>query len=222
MPTSLTMSAWQMLPDYVRAADEALSDPHTTPGMLRRWLEALTSQADVALEAVDAFDPITNPQGRSCAENAVTAPAPLLPFLAMVAGLLPDYAGLPADVLREVLSRPAQWRRRGSTKAIAASVAATLTGTQTVEVQTHIGGDMWLMRVLVVDGEMADRDATEAAIAREKPAGVVVELLETATRHAHTIGSLAGRGEGHPHTIGQLAGRAIGHAHTIGQLAGRP
>jgi hypothetical protein len=222
MPTSLTTSAWRLLPDYVRAADDGLADPHTTPGLLRRWLQGLTSQADVALEAVDALDPITNPQGRSCAENAVTAPAPLLPFMAMVAGLLPDYAGLPADHLREVLSRPSQWRRRGSRKAIAASVAATLTGTQTVEIETHIGGDMWLMRVLVVEGEMPDRDATEAAILREKPAGVLVELLESATPHVHTIGSLAGRAGGHAHTIGQLAGRSIGHAHTIGQLAGRP
>lgn len=222
MPTSLTTSSWALLPDYVRAADQQVADPHTSPGLLFRWLGALTAQADVALEAVDALDPITNPQGRSCAENAVTAPASLLPFMAMVAGLFPDYAGLPADLLREVLARPAQWRRRGSRKAMAASVAATLTGTQTVEVETHVGGDMWLMRVLVVEGEMADRPATEAAILREKPAGVIVELLATATAHSHTIGSLAGRTGGHPHTIGQLAGRSTGHGHTIGQLAGRP
>lgn len=223
MSTSLTTSTWALLPDYVRAADQQLADPHTAPGLLSRWLGALTSQADIVLEAVDALDPITNPQGRSCAENAATAPASVLPFMAMVAGLFPDYAGLPADLLREVLARPAQWRRRGSSKAMAASVAATLTGTQTVEVETHVGGDMWHMRVLVVEGEMPDLAATTAAALREKPAGVkTLEVLATATPHTHTIGSLAGRAGGHGHTIGQIAGRATGHGHTIGQLAGRP
>lgn len=222
MPSTLTTGTWQTLPDYIRAADEQLTDPHTTPGFLSRWLGAVTAQADAALEVVDALDPITNPTGRSCAEHATSAPAPILPTLALVAGLLPDYAGLPADLMREILARPAQWRRRGSVKAMAASVAATLTGTQTVEIQTHVGGDMWHMRVLVVEGEMTDLDATAAAAMREKPAGVwPLEVLATATPHVHTVGSLAGRGSPHPHTVGQLAGRATGHAHTIGQLAGR-
>ena len=221
MTSSLTTGAWGYLPDYVRAADDHLVDPHTSAGFLQRWLAGLTSQADLALEAVDALDPITNPDGVSCAQSAVTAPASVLPMLAMTAGLLPDYAGLPADLLREVLARPAAWRRRGSVLAIVGSVAATLTGTQTVEVETHVGGDIWAMRVLVVDGEMPDLDATWAAVLREKPAGVTVELLATATAHTHTVGSLAGRGSPHPHTIGQLAGRTTGHGHTIGELAGR-
>lgn len=223
MPSTLTTGTWQALPDYIRAADDTLTDPHTDPGFLRRWLGALTAQADTVLACVDALDPITSTSGTSCAQDPTTAPAELLPVLALVAGLWPDYAGLPADLLREVLARPPAWRRRGSTKALTASIAATLTGTQTVQIDTAVGGDIWHMRVEVVEGEMPDRDATTAAILREKPAGVrwPVELLETATPHVHTIGSLAGRGGTHPHTIGQLAGRATGHAHTIGSLAGR-
>ena len=221
MASSLTRSAWDLLPDYVRAADERLADPHTDTGFLRRWLEALTCQADGAMDAVDALDPVTNPTGRSCAELPATAPAPLVPFLALVAGMLPDYDGVPVDLVRQMLAVPPGTRRRGSTGAMAASVALTLTGSQTVEIQAHVGGNMWHMRVLVVEGEMPDLEATTAAAMREKPAGVVLEVLATATAHAHTIGSLAGRTGGHPHTIGQLAGRATGHGHTIGQLAGR-
>lgn len=222
MASSLTRSAWDLLPDYVRAADERLADPHTDTGFLRRWLEALTSQADVAMDAVDAIDPVTNPTGRSCAELPATAPARLVPFLALVAGMLPDYDGVPVDLVRQMLAVPPGSRRRGSTGAMAASVALTLTGTQTVEVQSHVGGDMWHMRVLVVEGEMPDLEATTAAALREKPAGVLtLEVLATATPHTHTIGSLAGRAGGHAHTIGQIAGRSTGHAHTIGQLAGR-
>ena len=223
MASSLTRSVWEGLPDYVRAADEQLTDPHTTAGFLRRFLGNLTGQADVVMSVIDALDPITNPSGKSCAADPATAPAELVPVLALAAGLWPDYADVPVDKLRDLLARPPEWRRRGSAKAMAASVALTLTGSQTVEVENHVGGDMWHMRVLVVAGEMADVDATYVAALREKPVGVkILEVLATATPHTHTIGQLAGRGSGHSHTIGQLAGRSTGHGHTIGQLAGRP
>ena len=206
---------YSRLPAYLRAADG---------GFMRRWFGAIADRAETVVDVVDRIDPLSNPSGPvSCVSHPTTAPAVLLPWMAWMAGLFPDYADLPPDLLREVLARPPQWRRRGSSKAMEASVAATLTGTQTVEIENHVGGDMWHMRVLVVEGEMPDRAATEAAAMREKPAGVkTLEVLATATPHAHTIGQLAGRAGGHPHTIGQLAGRSTGHGHTIGQLAGRP
>lgn len=201
-------TVWPLLPDYIRAA----------PGSLRPWLQTITATCDPALTAVDALDPLTN-RGVSAAQSPATLPSQLLPWLAMLAGLWPDYTGLPEEQVRQVLSAPVDARRRGSTEAIRSAVAATLTGTRTVLVQVA-AADPWQITVAVDATEMPDQDTTLAAAMRERPAGSRLVLSSTATAaHGHTIKALADQRSGH--TVGALRGVRTGHTHTIRSLTGR-
>lgn len=189
------VDAYRLLPEYVRGTgpdvDEATFNPDEfnpdefitadqLANPLRRWLRAATAQADRAWTAIDALDPVTATGGRSAAADPSQAPAILVPWLALVAGLLPDYASLPVDKLRTILAAPAASRARGSAAAIAGSVATTLTGARTVTVETHAAGDPWRIVVHTAAAETPDPARTLAAAMREKPAGVLLTVATDA------------------------------------------
>jgi len=156
-------AVWELLPDYVRAADG---------GDLAAWLDGVGGTVGEVGDLLDALDPDTAPGG-VCGLHPSAAPAGWLPALAAVAGV--DLAPVPPAQRRdEVVSAFA--RRTCTVDAIRRAAGWTLTGSRWVRVVPRFGG-RWGLRVEVLASECADPDATRAAVLSEKPAGYVLDLV---------------------------------------------
>jgi len=162
------LAVWELLPDYLRAAD--------TGGDLAAWLDCVTAATGEALDLLDALDPGTSPSGTSALADPLAAPAAWLPRLAELAGL--DLAVVPAAEQRQVLAEA--WTTRTCTvAAIERAARWTLTGSRWVRVLPRFGG-RWGLRVEVLETECPDVAATTAAVLTEKPAGYVLTVVRLA------------------------------------------
>lgn len=99
-------------------------------------------------------------------------PAKYLPFLGQFVGV-PDLVGV-AEVTARALIGSQPSMHRGTPRSIINAAAATLTGTQTVQLVERYGGDPYAIRVVTYTAETPDQAATLAAILRMKPAGIVL------------------------------------------------
>lgn len=120
-------------------------------------------------------------------------PAPFLPFLAQFVGVrLP--VGVAEAEARERIRTPAGFRR-GTPAAIVAAAQRTLIGAKTVSLFERDGG-AYRLTVVTRTSETPDTAATERAIRGEKPAGILLTYVVSAspiiTELAGDIDSLAG------------------------------
>ena len=102
--------------------------------------------------------------------DVTTAPAKVLPYLAMFVGarVTPN---LTVDQQRALIrSTPGQ--RRGTVAAIKDAARLWLSGTQEVTVTERPGGDAYAFEVTVYEAQAIDADQLTAAINAAKPAGM--------------------------------------------------
>lgn len=161
---------YRLLPDYVRAADEAAG-----------WtLLAFTAGAAKGLEkAVDLLtmaDPDTSVSGTCELANADTIPRSWLPWLGWLVGV--DVAAIPVAYARESVRDAAGSQVRGSRNAIAAAVARTLSNTVPwPRVWANLAGDdPYQITVVTTISQTPDEAASLLAAWSEKPAGALLDL----------------------------------------------
>lgn len=111
------------------------------------------------------------------------------------------FVGTLTEVQQRQRIEDQEGRRRGTRAAIEAAAKKTLTGGQQVFIYEKWGGDAYTLRVVTYTAETPDPAATEAAIRRQKPAGIVL-IYEVVT--AGTIDALAGTVDSQPGTIDSL------------------
>lgn len=158
--------AWSRLPDYMRAADEA----HDFAAL--QLLAAAGDQLTGATRVLDASDAATSPAGVVELGSPTYAPRDWLELLAALTGL--STLGYDKSQIREVVASATNALRRGSVDSMIRSAKLTLTGAKSVVVETRYEGNVWQQRVITFDAETPDPEATEAAVRREKPAGVAL------------------------------------------------
>lgn len=178
------MSAWRLLPGYVRDADD---------GTLREFLAAaeapVVTQVGRWLDTVaDQVDP------RSC-------PVGLLPWLARMVGA--DISGLDTDQARWLLARRGS-TAAGSEQGIRDAVGATLAGDRKV---TLVRAGLWSLTILIDPDDITDPGLTLDAAQRATPAGMAVDIQPTTpttladlASHYATLATLASTGK----TLDQL------------------
>lgn len=111
-----------------------------------------------------------NHEGWELAFDVDTAPRRALPYMGQFVGarLTP---GLTEDDEREEIRHVRGWRR-GTLKSVTEAVRATLTGTRTVTV-TERDGSPYIVTVETIDVETPDPEATNRALVRALPAGIL-------------------------------------------------
>lgn len=140
------------------------------------------SQMFAKVEAI-----VRSPDGRvpySPMLDVTICPPFALPFLAQFAGvkLRPLKVG---ETLEQwaVYARDAIVRRngrnRGRPDAMIAAVQETLTGTKDVRLLEQAGGDAYALTVITRPGETPDVAAATAAALTQKPAGIVLTMVQT-------------------------------------------
>lgn len=99
------------------------------------------------------------------------APAEVLPWLGQFYGVqVPE--GTPEGDARAMVSA-ARELKRGTPQAIKDEIAATLTGGKRVLLFERDGGNAYRIRVSTFTSETPDAAASEAALLRQKPAGIM-------------------------------------------------
>ena len=135
----------------------------------------------VALERVaEIYDPEEGPPGGPLVD-VDRCPDWALPYLAQMVGVaLP--AGSTAEQNREHIRSVAGWKR-GTPAAMRAAAAAYLTGEKTVMFRERdpSGADPpYTLEVVTLTGETPDPAAVEAALRRQKPAGIILNYRTVA------------------------------------------
>lgn len=116
--------------------------------------------------------------------DVTVCPPFALPFLAQFAGvrLRPAKIGETLDDWA-VYARDAILRRggrnRGRLDAMVSAIQETLTGTRTVRFIERTGGDAYTATAITRPSETPDDAATLAAMLTQKPAGIVVTMVES-------------------------------------------
>ncbi len=158
-PGPFGQSAWDLLPEFMRQADERGGYP---------LLAYLSSVADLVQPTVDLLA-MVDP-----ADPAYTPPG-MLAFFSALAGI--DIEGIPgADLRTFIAAEPG--RARGSVAAIQSRVGLTLTGSKWVQVECPYLGDPWAVRVTTRTAQTPDPSATAAAAALEVPAWLVLSTAQ--------------------------------------------
>lgn len=174
--TSAAEMVYRLLPDYVRAADEA------TDWATLRFVAALSTGLQTSLDFLTIADPDTSPTGTSQLADPDAIPRAWLPWLGAMLGL--DVASMPIDQAREIVSAAGDAQRRGSRNAIKAAVARTLSNpVPGPRVWANLSGDdPYLISVVTNISQTPDETATLLAAWSEKPAGMdlLLQLVEGA------------------------------------------
>lgn len=116
--------------------------------------------------------------------DVATCPVFALPFLAQFAGvaLRPVSVGESLDTwavyARDAILRRAG-RNRGRPDAIVSAIQQTLTGTKTVRFVERVGGDAYALTIITRPSETPDSAATLAAALTQKPAGIVLTMVQS-------------------------------------------
>lgn len=148
-------------------------------------LVTLTRATYGPLEEVDAIArPTETSPGWSSILDPATAPASFLRWLGQFVGVtLPR--GFDEATARSQIATPAGWRR-GTPGAITAAVRPLLTGTQTVIILERTSGG-WSstdnphhFTVATFTDETPDAAAVAAAVAAQKPAGLITSVVQIA------------------------------------------
>ncbi len=158
-PGPFGQSAWDLLPEFMRQADERQGYP---------LLAYLSSVADLVQPTVDLLA-MVDP-----ADPAITPPG-MLGFFAALAGV--DIEGIPGGDLRAFISSQVG-RARGSVAAIQSRVGLTLTGSKWVQIECPYLGDPWAIRVTTRTAQTPDPSATAAAAALEVPAWLALSTAQ--------------------------------------------
>lgn len=160
----------------LRERTQPLAPDDRQYGYAHAWLcEALSR---ILLRVQEAFDP----------EDPIPPIAPLLdpelcpdwalPWLAQLVGVaLP--VGVSTPDARALIADVAGFRR-GTTAAIEAGLANTLTGNKTVYFRERDGGDAYALEVVTLTGETPDSATTLAALMAQKPGGIVLRYRTVA------------------------------------------
>lgn len=151
---SFTDDVWAALPTFIRDAD--------TAGVLRTWLAGLTGQVQPTVDWLTS----------DTALNPTTCPSAMLPLVAALSGV--DLTGVPAASARAFVA--ATSRDRGTTAAITARVAATLTGAQTVLITNP---SLNTIAIQTYAAETPDVNLTIAVARAEVPAWAVLDISTT-------------------------------------------
>lgn len=159
---------FDLLPDYVREAD--------TDGHLLGYVSAIGSAADTVAQFVSDADPDTSRTGTCEPVNPATTPAGWLRWLGWLSGIPVEDLG--TSDARWYLSRVGA-QAHGSPGGMELAVGATLSEPRTCIVNTHVGGDPWVMEVVVSSDCLVDSAVTYRAAMREKPAGVSLSVLSS-------------------------------------------
>lgn len=177
-PTPRAVATYEALPAHYRRTDDG-----TLKALVVAMLE-LTGCLEALVDALNYVPPDeggppvgTVPGGRSI----LTDPdRPLWPvWLAQAvgvnlagAGITNPFDGSAAEAIRAGVNG---WRA-GSTEALTAAAARTLTGARTVVIRQNPYGDPFVITVSTAAEETPDPDATEAAVRAVLPAGHDLEL----------------------------------------------
>lgn len=105
-----------------------------------------------------------------------TCPAEWLLWLAQ----FPGVTLLPSDLTeaaKRARIKAATGFYRGTKRAMVEVVQATLTDTRSVQVLTHVGGDMWAITVVVRTSECPSPALSERAALSQKPAGQILTFV---------------------------------------------
>jgi Phage tail protein (Tail_P2_I) len=128
-----------------------------------------------ALERVaEIYDPEEGPPG-SPLVDVDRCPDWALPWLAQVVGVTIP-AGTAPELARDAIRSVAGWKR-GTPAALRAAASAYLTGAKTVYFRERdpTGGEPpYCLEVVTLTSETPDPAAVEAALRRQKPAGIVL------------------------------------------------
>lgn len=123
------------------------------------------------LEVQEVFDPEGDVPPVAPLLDPFLCPAFALPWLAQLIGLtLPP--GTPEATARQLIYDAGGFRR-GTVQSIRAVASYYLTGSQSVQFRERDGGDPYALEVVTLTSETADPVATEKAIARAIPGGIV-------------------------------------------------
>lgn len=179
--SSTTTRIYERLPELYRRADEE-QDGGPAGYPLLRFLSLMADQLgdlETLVDRVAYFPPDEGgvPGDTSDLTDPATADLGWLVWLGQLVGV--DAEALDVSVRRAAVAGASAGWRAGTRKAIASAAASVLTGTRYVAVESHYGGDPWVIEVRTRVSETPDASAVIPAIvaARAKPAGV--ELVHT-------------------------------------------
>lgn len=161
---------YRLLPDYMRAADEAAG------WILLAFTAAGAVGMDKAVEFLTMVDPDTSVSGTCELANAEVIPRPWLPWLGWLVGVNVDE--IPVAYARGAVRDAATTQVRGSRNAIAAVVARTLSNpVPAPRVWANLTGtDPYQITVVTTIAQTPDEVATLLAAWSEKPAGALLDL----------------------------------------------
>lgn len=110
--------------------------------------------------------------GWAAALDAGLAPEKWLPWLMQLTGVT-NPGGLTGDELRDRIQRADGWRR-GTPASMLAAAQRHLAGTRRVTFRERDGGDPYAVHVVTYTAETPDPAAAAAALAEQKPAGLIL------------------------------------------------
>lgn len=151
--------------------------PLTRDDGLHGWmLLRLVAAATGALDEVEqlARDHPDGRPGWSTVVDVDLAPPTWLPWLGQFVGVrLPGDVSSPTARRRAIRDQASA--RRGTPAALAAAITATLRGSQRLELIERDGG-AYRLTVRIYESEVVSLAAVEAAVASQKPAGIVAVI----------------------------------------------
>lgn len=167
--TSATEQVYRLLPDFMRAADEA--GDYTA----LRYVAGGAVGLDKAADFLTLVDPATSVTGTCELVNAAAAPRAYLGWLGWLVGV--NISQIADPFVRVAIGNAAATQRRGSKGSIRDVVQRTLTGSKSCRVYWNLSGTQpYLLTVITFTSQTPDSVATLEAALTEKPAGMDLEL----------------------------------------------
>lgn len=153
-PHATTERLYERLPEHYRTADARQDGPDWP---LLRYLSLVGDQAGEVEDLLDRIDYVPPEEGGDPGDtsdlvDAAEASPTWLPWLAQLVGLELDTSESLATQRARITGVEPTWQT-GSREALEAAVAAQLTGTQTVTITAHYGGNIWVIGVGTVEAE---------------------------------------------------------------------
>lgn len=145
-----TLAAYARLPEAYRDADAGLDYP------LLRYLSVLLDQLEPLDDLVERIDFDAEAGGASDLVEAAGANAGWFPWMAQLLGV--DVTGTTVEEQRAQLANPVASWAHGTPGAIATAAKAGLSGTRSVTVTAHQGGEPFVIGVGTKDSETITPD----------------------------------------------------------------
>lgn len=113
--------------------------------------------------------------GWSAIVDVDRAPVEYLPWTGQIVGVRFKSTLTEAQMRQRI--RDQEGRKRGTPGAMLDAISDTLTGSKIILLEERYGGDAYHFRVSVYEAQTPDPAATEAALLRQKPAGLTYDFI---------------------------------------------